>query len=60
MSVKDEVIKLIQDLPDNVTVEDILYKLYARARIEEGINELDAGRGISHTEVMEKIKSWLN
>lgn len=60
MSVKDEVIKLIQYLPDNVTVEEILYKLYARARIEEGINELDAGRGISHTEAMEKIKSWLN
>lgn len=60
MSVKDEVIKLIQDLPDTVTVEDILYKLYARAKIEEGINELDAGKGISHADAMEKIKKWLN
>lgn len=60
MSVKDEVIKLIQNLPDTVTVEDILYRLYARAKIEEGLNELDAGKGISHSEAMEKIKSWLN
>ncbi|MNY22046.1 hypothetical protein D3C86_1556320 [compost metagenome] len=60
MSVKDEVIRLIQDLPDTVTVEDILYKLYARAKIEEGLNELDAGKGISHSEAMEKIKTWLN
>lgn len=60
MSVKDEVIKLIQDLPDTVTVEDILYKLYARAKIEEGINELDDGKGISHADAMERIKKWLN
>ena len=60
MSVKDEVIKLIQDLPDNVTVEEILYKLYARAKIEEGIHELDTGKGISHADAMVKIKTWLN
>ncbi|HEY2495273.1 MAG TPA: hypothetical protein VGI33_20500 [Paenibacillus sp.] len=60
MSVKDEVIRLIQDLPDNATVEDILYKLYARAKIEEGINELDAGKGFSHEEAMEKINTWMN
>jgi predicted transcriptional regulator len=60
MSVKDEVIKLIQDLPDNVTVEDILYKLYVRARIDEGISELDAGKGINHSEAMERINKWLN
>ncbi|MCD9024954.1 hypothetical protein [Cohnella silvisoli] len=60
MSVKDEVIKLIQDLPDNATVEDILYKLYARAKIDEGINELDAGKGLTHGEAMDKIKTWLN
>ncbi|THF76250.1 hypothetical protein [Cohnella fermenti] len=60
MSVKDEVIKLIQDLPENATVEDILYKLYARAKIEEGINELDAGKGVPHTEALEHIKKWLN
>ncbi|TVX96239.1 hypothetical protein [Cohnella terricola] len=60
MSVKDELIKIIQDLPDNVTVEETLYKLYARARIEEGIHELDTGKGISHTEALGKIRSWMN
>lgn len=60
MSVKDEVIKLIQDLPDNVTVEDILYRLYVRARIDEGLTELDAGKGLAHSEAMEQINKWLN
>ena len=60
MSIKSEVIKLIQDLPDSVTMEDILYKLYVRARIDEGIEELDEGKGIPHDVVMEKVSNWLN
>ena len=60
MSVKTEVLKLIEGLPDNVTIEDILYKLYVRARIEGGIKELDEGKGISHEQAMEKIAEWLH
>lgn len=60
MSVKNDVIKIIQDMPENVTMEEILYKLYVRTRIEEGIKELDEGKGIPHEEAMEKIAKWLN
>jgi len=60
MSVKGEVIKLIQELPDNATFDDILYKLYVRAKIDEGIKELNEGKGIAHEEAMEKISKWLN
>jgi hypothetical protein len=60
MSVKNDVIRYIQELPDNVTMEDILYKLYVRAKIEEGIKELDEGKGISHEEAMQRISKWLN
>lgn len=60
MSIKGEVIKLIEELPEDATMEDILYKLYVRAKIEEGINELNEGQGIPHNEAMEKISKWLN
>ncbi|MFD0698020.1 hypothetical protein ACFQZT_28500 [Paenibacillus sp. GCM10027628] len=60
MSIKGEVIKLIQELPEDVTMEDILYKLYVRARIEEGLKEVNLGQGIPHDEAMEKISKWLN
>jgi predicted transcriptional regulator len=60
MSIKSDVIKLIQELPEDVTIEDILYKLYVRARIEEGLNEINEGNGIPHDEVMEKVSRWLN
>jgi predicted transcriptional regulator len=60
MSIKGEVIKLIQELPENVTLEDILYKLYVRAKIEEGLKEIEDGKGIAHEEAMERIAKWLN
>jgi predicted transcriptional regulator len=60
MSVKEDVIKMIAELPDNATMEDILYKLYVRARIEEGMKELDEGLGIPHEEAMGRISEWLN
>ncbi|MBD8497250.1 hypothetical protein [Paenibacillus arenosi] len=60
MSIKGEVIKLIQDLPEDVTMEDILYKLHVRARIEEGLCELNEGKGIPHNEAMEQISKWLS
>ena len=60
MSTKAEILKLIQELQDNVTTEDILYKLYVRAKIEEGMKEIEDGQGISQEEAMERISKWLN
>ena len=60
MSAKQDIIKFVQGLPEDATMEDILYKLYVRARIEEGIKELDEGKGIRHEDAMERISEWLN
>jgi predicted transcriptional regulator len=60
MSTKEVVIKIINEMPDNATIEDIMYQLYIRSKIEAGLKELDEGRGIPHEEAMEKISKWLN
>ena len=60
MSTKEEIIKIINKMPDSATIEDIMYQLYVRAKIEAGLKELDEGKGIPHAEAMEKINKWLN
>ncbi len=60
MSTKEEVIKLIKDLPDTATLEDIMRELYVRAKIDKGIQELDTGKAVSHEKVKEKLGKWLN
>jgi predicted transcriptional regulator len=59
MSVKESVLDLVEQLPDDVTLSDILYELYVRHEIEEGIRELDAGQGIPHEEAMKRLARWL-
>ena len=60
MSAKEEIIKIIKEMPENATIEEIMYRIYARAQIEAGLKELDEGKGIPHKEAMERISKWLN
>jgi predicted transcriptional regulator len=49
--IKDEAVKIVENLPDDATWEDLLYAVYVRQAIEEGIAEADAGLGFSTDEV---------
>jgi len=49
--VKSEIIRVIQELPDNATVEDAIEKLYFLAKIERGLKQSEAGNTIPHEEI---------
>jgi predicted transcriptional regulator len=51
---------MIQQMPDNVSIVDIMAELYFRQKVNEGLAQLDEGKGISHEEVKERIKKWLS
>jgi len=50
---KEEAIRLISRLPEEVTWDDIMYRLYVKRKIEEGIKAAEEGRAITHEEVKE-------
>jgi predicted transcriptional regulator len=52
---KQRVLEAIRDLPENVTVEDAMERLYFLAKIEEGESQADAGRTMSHEEARRRI-----
>ena len=58
-SVKQKVIKMIQSLPEEVTVDDIMAELYFKLQVDVGLKELDEGKGISHEEVEKRMSKWL-
>ena len=60
MSTKEEVIKMIEDLPNNTTLEEIIEKLSMKAKIEKGLDELNNGEYYSHDKVKEKFAKWLS
>ena len=49
--VKEEATRLIQDLPDNATWDDLMQKIYIRQAIEAGLEDSEAGRTIDVKEV---------
>jgi predicted transcriptional regulator len=50
---KEEAIKTISRLPEEASWEEIMYKIYVKRKIEEGLKAADEGRTISHEEVKE-------
>jgi hypothetical protein len=60
MSTKEAVVEMINRLPDDVTVSDIMAELYFRQKMDEGLKQLDAGKGIPHRQVKKKLAKWLD
>jgi len=49
--IKDEARRLIDELPDDASWEDLVYRIYVRQSIEAGIRDADDGRVESVAEV---------
>ena len=58
-NVKQHAIEIIQTLPDDATMDDIMEKLYFTQHVAAGLRELDEGKGIPHDEVEKRMSKWL-
>jgi len=58
-NLKEEIIDLIKKLPDDATIDDIMYHLYVKKTILAGIKEIEQGNTIPHEQVMENAKKRL-
>ncbi len=53
--VKEEAKKLISNLPDEASWDDLMYEMYVRKKIDEGIKAADDGKLVSHEEVKKRF-----
>ena len=56
---KEEVRMVIDQIPDDVSFEDIQYHIYVREKIERGLKDIKEGRVLSHEEVERRMSRWL-
>lgn len=56
---KQEVEQLLEQLPDDSTLEDIQYHLYVLEKIKRGRADIAAGRKYSHDEARQRLGKWL-
>jgi predicted transcriptional regulator len=58
-SAKEEVRKILENLPDDVSFEDIQYHIYVRGKIDRGLRDIEEGRLLSQEEVERKMSRWI-
>jgi hypothetical protein len=56
---KGKILKAIQDLPDDATVESAMERLYLLYKIEQGIEQADHGQVVSQEAVKRRMEQWL-
>jgi len=52
---KEAAKKLIDTLPDTATWDDIIYEMYVKKKIAEGLAAVEAGRVIPHEEAVKRV-----
>ena len=57
-SVKEHLIKIIKEQPDDSSYDEILRELAFAKMIKKGLEDSDHGRIISDEEIKQRIKDW--
>jgi hypothetical protein len=56
---KQQILKALEELPDDATVEDALEGVYLLYKIEEGIRQADNGNSITQADARQRMAKWL-
>jgi len=60
METKDTVRALLDRLPDDCTIEDVLYHLYVLQEVEQGRADIADGRTVPHAQVADELRrKWV-
>lgn len=54
-TIRERVLRALEDLPPDATLDDAIERLVFLAKIDVGLAELDAGKGIPHDEVKRRL-----
>lgn len=50
--------QIIKTLPDNCTIEDIMYEINFVAQVYEGLEDSKNGKVITTEELLRRVDSW--
>lgn len=59
MNTKETVKRIVDILPDDTTIDDVIHALYVKTKFDNGLNEILDGCGISHQEAKRRLQKWI-
>jgi predicted transcriptional regulator len=57
-SLKNEALAAISSLPDDTSVDEIMYRLYVIDKVRKGQEAAETGKTITAEELEKEISSW--
>lgn len=58
-SLKQELTNMVQNLPDDCTIEDVQYRLHLINKVRRGEERLESEGGISQEEAEKRLSKWI-
>jgi len=59
MAVKEIAKLMIDTMPDDTTIDDIIHALYIKAKFDHGELQIREGKGVSHEEAKRRLQKWV-
>ena len=59
MAAKRDILKALDDLPDDADIEDAVERLYLLYKVERGLDQVKAGRTVTQAEAKARMRLWL-
>lgn len=59
MVAKEAAKQVIDTLPDEVSMDDIIHALYVHAKFEHGERQIRQGKGVPHEQAKQRLQKWL-
>ncbi len=56
---KQQVLEIVKELPEEVDIDEIMYRLYLRQKLEAAEKDVREGRIVSHEEVVKETSTWV-
>lgn len=58
MLTRNKVIQSVNNLPESFTIDELIDRLIFIEKVEQGLNQAEEGKVISHDDVKEIIEKW--
>ena len=59
ITAKEVILDVLNKLPDDATMDDILYNLYIHDKVERGLEAVREGRTITQEEMEKEMEQWI-
>jgi predicted transcriptional regulator len=59
MTAKEEILELMKQIPDDLTVDEALERLQLLYDVHKGLEEAERGEVVSHEQAKKMIEEWL-